>query len=512
MRRTSFAVQVLGLLVGFYVMCLALIAALVTLTVLAFEYLGVNRFSFLLLLVTVAGIYIVLRGLFASARIKAKNVVGIAVRPTEQPALWQHVRQLAAKVGTRAPSRIYLMPDVNAMVWENSKLLGLIPGKRQMGIGLPLLMALTPAQMDAVLAHELGHYGNRDTQLGALTGRARASVMSAMNAAVTSGRKFSLPGARAFFELFRLYAVVVLKFTQSASRAQELAADRVAAQIAGPANAIAALERLHGIDVAFDFYLARYVSPGLAIGLRPQPPDLFGGFLWLLADASRQAEIEELRKKPQTRKTDPFDSHPPMPERLAALAALPDASLPPQDSTVSAFSIIADPGNVLAAVANRSLKKDAAGNRPASWDGLAQLTGLHRSDQRAKPLVDAVARLAGRKADLGAFVALVDAGRLNELLAALPASKAAQQTKATGRVAREHAKTELARMLTGWLEGDLARTGRASWAHSWADIEGDLRMPPELKADLEAAVAGLTSVRPDGTRLRAFVSGIGVAA
>lgn len=201
-----------------------------------------------------------------------------------------------------------------------------------------------------------------------------------------------------------------------------------------------------------------------------------------------------------------------MPERLAALAALPDAGLPPQDSTVTAFSIIADPGNVLAAVANRSLKKDVTGNQPVSWDGLAQLTGLHRSDQRAKPLVDAVARLAGRKPDLGAFVALVDAGRLNEVLAALPASKAAQQTKATGRVAREHAKTELARMLAGWLEGDLARTGRASWAHSWADIEGDLRVPPELKADLEAAVADLTSVRPDATRLRAFVSGIGVAA
>ena len=510
MRRARFAVQVLALLIGFYVMCIAMIAALATVTVLSFKYIGVNRISFLLLLVTVGGMYIVLRGLFASARIKAKHVVGIAVRPTEQPALWQHVRELAAAVGTRAPSRIYLMPDVNAMVWENSKLLGLIPGKRQMGIGLPLLMALTPAQMDAVLAHELGHYGNRDTQLGGLTGRARASVSSAMEAAVTSANK--LLGAQTFFKLFRFYAILVMKVTQPASRAQELAADRVAAQIAGPANAIAALERLQGIDAAFDFYLSRYVSAGLGIGLRPSPPDVFGGFMWLLAEPSRQAEIEELRKSPDTRKAGQFDSHPPMPERIAALAAMPGADAPPQDSSVKAFSIIADQGNVLAAVAGRALKKDVVSKQPTSWDGLAQATGLHRADQRAKPLAEAVARLTGRNPDLAAFVALVDAGRLNEVLDALPASKASLQVKATGRVAREHAKTELARMLTGWLEGYLARTGRAGWAHSWSDFEGDLRMPPELKAELQASVTELTAVRPDGTRLRSLIAGIEVAA
>src|SRR2546423_1732786 len=127
--------------------------------------------------------------------------------------------------------------------------LGLVPDRRQMMVGVPLLMALTPAHLDAVLAHELGHYGNRDTQVGGLVGRTRQGVLSALRTAGREGR-FELPGAGLFVALFSGYAKVVLRVTQEASRAQEFAADRVAAEIAGPANVIAALSELRGIGAA----------------------------------------------------------------------------------------------------------------------------------------------------------------------------------------------------------------------------------------------------------------------
>jgi Zn-dependent protease with chaperone function len=511
MRRYVFVAQVLGLLVGFYLMCVALVAGLAALTVLAFNARHAGRAAVFLALVTLAAIFVVIRGVFVSTHLRARHVVGITVTPAEQPALWARIRQLAAQVGTRAPRRLYLVPDVNAAVWENTRLLGLVPGRRQMMVGVPLMIALTPAQLDAVLAHELGHYGNRDTRLGGLVGRTRQSVLAALRTAGRQGR-FELPGATLFVAVFRWYAIVVLRVTQEASRAQEYAADRVAAQIAGPANAIAALGELQAIDMAFDFYLDRYLAPGLELGLMPPPPELFGGFAALLAEPTRQAELDEVRRSPREVETDPYDSHPPTPERIAALAALPPGGAAPDAPGVRAIAILVNPADALARVAVRSLQKGLAGKQVAAWDALAQAIGLRRADERAQPLRDAVARVSGRPADLATLVGLVGAGRLDHVLIALPLNEASRRTNATGRVAREHAKTELASMLAGWIVGDLVRSGRAGWVHSWANVEGELRMAPDLKAELDSAIDELVAVRPDGARLRALVSGTAVAA
>ena len=506
MRRYAFVAQVLGLLAGFYLICIALVAGLTALTVVGFAEAGVNRLTLFLSLVTLAAAFVVVRGVFVSTHLRVRDIAGVEVTAADQPALWHRVHQLAAQVGTRPPRRIFLVPEVNAAVWENTWLLGLIPGKRQMMVGVPLLMALTPAQLDAVLAHELGHYGNRDTRLGGLVGRTRQGVLGALRAA-GSRRKFTLPGAMLFVAVFRWYAKVVLRVTQEASRAQEYAADRVAAAISGKVNAIAALGELQVVDTAFGFYLDRYVSRGLDIGLLPPPPEVFGGFIGLLAEPSRQTELDELRREPREEKADPFDSHPPTPERIAALRSLPDDGIPLDQSGLKAVAILANPQDTLAKVAMRALHKLSTGKEAVSWDALADATGRRRADERARPLQDVVARLTGQPAHMTTFVKLVEAGRLNEVLDSLPRTAAAQQTNATGRVAREYAKTELGAMLGGWISGDFARVGRARWTHSWADIDGELQMAAEVKASIEEAVDALIAVRPDGSRLRALVLG-----
>lgn len=511
MRRYLYVGQVLGLLVGFYLVCALLVGGFVGLTVAAFAFGGVNRLSLLLAVVTLAAIFVVIRGVFVSTHVRTRDIVGVEATPAAEPALWARIRHLAQQVGTRAPRRIFLVPDVNAAVWENTRLLGLIPGRRQMMIGVPLLMALPPAQMDAVLAHELGHYGNRDTRLGGLVGRARAGVMGAVRAAGRR-RKVELPGAVLFVAVFRWYAKIVLGVTQEASRAQELAADRVAGAIAGRANAVAALGEMRVIDAAYDFYLDRYATAGLRIGLLPPPPEVLGGFTALLADPSRRAELEKVRDEPDTGKSDPYDSHPPTTERIAALMALPDDGVPPDASGTRAIAVLSNPPDLLARVALRALEKESAGKQAVPWDALAQAAGLHGAQEQAKPLLEVVARLSGRPADLRSLVDLIAAGRFGEILAALPQNEAARKTGATGRVAREHAKTELGPMLGGWLLADAARTGRALWTHSWAKTGGDLQMAPELKAELNAAVNALLSVRPDAGPLRALALGPAVAA
>jgi Zn-dependent protease with chaperone function len=511
MNRYLFVARVFALLIGFYLLCAGLIAGLIALTVVAINTVGMNRGTGLLLLVTLAAVFVVLRGVFVSTRVRARDIVGVAVTPDEQPALWARIRELARRVGTRAPRRLYIVAETNAAVWENTRLLGLLPGRRHMMIGVPLLVALTPGQLDSVLAHELGHYGNKDTRLGGLVGRTRHSVLGALTAAGRP-RKVALPGSDLFVVLFRWYAKVVLRATQQASRAQEYAADRVAAEIAGPANTIAALSEMRGIGAAFDFYLSRYIAPGLQLGLTPPPPDVFGGFAGLLAEPSRQAELDEMRQNPGKQQADPYDSHPPTADRIAALAALPQPVVPPDPPGLRAVAILANPAHVLDRVATRALQKQIGGKQVATWDTLAQATGQHRADEHAKPLADVVTRLTGQPATLGSFLQLVETGRYTQILDALPRNEASRKTGATGRIAREHAKTELAQMLSGWLIGHAARSGRVMWAHSWADVAGDLRMAPELKTDLEAAVDDLVAVRPNAARLRAVLQRLAVTA
>jgi hypothetical protein len=85
MRRSVFVAQVLALLAGFYVLCAALVAALVALTYLGFDLLGTNKLTVVLLLVTLAAIFVVIRGVFVSTHVKAREIAGIRVPPPNSP-------------------------------------------------------------------------------------------------------------------------------------------------------------------------------------------------------------------------------------------------------------------------------------------------------------------------------------------------------------------------------------------------------------------------------------------
>jgi len=526
MRRLVHAARVIGLLLGFYALCAAILAALIVGDVLVTQQAGstpaLDREVAILYLLTAVALYIVIRAVFVSTRVRHRDVVGIMVSERDEPALWDRVRFLARSVGTRAPKRIYLVPDVNAAVWENTRLLGLIPGRRNMMIGAPLLMALTPAQFDSVVAHELGHYGNRDTRVGALDNRARGSVMAAVAAAQgrlrrATGkdgkpRRLRLPGQSTYVALFQAYGRSVLSVTQEASRRQEYAADRVAAEIAGRANAASALREMPAIEAAFAFYLDRYVAVGMDRKLLPPPAEVLGGFASMLAEPARQREMDELRGDPTAEAPDPFDSHPAVLDRIAAIERLPDDGRPVDTSGARALSILSHPPSAMAAIGLRMLEKAGAGAQAVDWDTLANTTAAERAARSSDPLRNATAMLYGTPVPLSGFLDAVDAGRLGQILDQMPPSDAAKNANATGRVAREFAKTAMAPMLYGWALAELAAQGRVRWRNSWADVGGDLQISTELASSLRNAVEAVTAVTPDAGQMRAIVYAMGVPA
>jgi hypothetical protein len=176
MGATLRAARALVLLVGFYLLSVFVLAALVGIDWLLYRY-APTSVAVKLSVVSVLLAVPVIRGLFMLRTPKAEEIAGLPVTEADEPELWRTVRELAAEVGTRAPSRIVLTADVNAAVAEDARLLGLLPGPRRLYLGVPLMQGLSEAQLRAVLAHELGHYSNSDTRLAALTVRGRAQVL-----------------------------------------------------------------------------------------------------------------------------------------------------------------------------------------------------------------------------------------------------------------------------------------------------------------------------------------------
>ncbi len=123
-------------------------------------YLLGRGLGLLLLLVLVLG-----QALGAVRRVRNDPPQGPSLLEEDHPDLWSEVRRIAETVGTRPPEEIVLQPHVNAMVWEGSRLLGLVPGRGVMVIGSPLLLGMTRQQLRFVLALELGHFSHRDTAL-----------------------------------------------------------------------------------------------------------------------------------------------------------------------------------------------------------------------------------------------------------------------------------------------------------------------------------------------------------
>ncbi|MEU5131285.1 MULTISPECIES: M48 family metallopeptidase [Streptomyces] len=582
MGPTPRAARALVLLAGFYLLGLFLLAALAAADWAAAVHTP-GPFALKVFIVSAVLALPIVRGMFMLRTPPYEDVPGVRVDESREPRLWQTVRDIAQQVGTRAPDEILLTGDVNAAVSEDSRLLGLAGGTRRLRIGLPLMTGLSESGLRAVLAHEMGHYGNADTRLAAISERGRVHVLRTVAhfeeragakvskerarqekkaaAAVAKGRKakeVDTTGTgvtyRAMARLYTAYGKFYLRATLSGSRRAEFAADVAAARIAGRDATSSALREIPVIDAAHDFYLNCYATLGVDAGLLPPPGEFLGGFRHLLA--ARHAELDALRGELPTEPVSPYDSHPPIAERVARIEALPDDGRA-SDPVRPSLSLLADADRSFAAVEETVLTPAALGLRRLDWPELvhaAMSVQTERSAQRfgalalgtaggedtsprgtdggggtpghgadadgtpghgadARPGADADADRTSRPeadpegdgagaATLGALLDAIDAGALWRIAERLPRS--AEAAAAHGRAAREFARPQLRAGLSQLVSAEYLRQGRARWQLSWAESAA-LKLPyghvDELPAALEAAVAD----RPDTGPLRALL-------
>lgn len=312
-RPSLFGRALLALLLtlGFYGLALGLAIGLLYLVYLEVAVLG--RVNVRLTIFAVVGAVVIIWSILP----RIDRFVAPGPRMTRQkfPALFKEIERIAKLTGQEMPREVYLVPDVNAFVAERGGFMG-FGMRRVMGIGLPLLHLLSVDEFNAVLAHEFGHFYGGDTALGPWVYKTRAAIIRTVVNVGQTNQWLMIP--------FEAYAKMFLRVTNTVSRQQEFSADHLAARTVGAQASIAGLQKVHKYGYAFSAFFNQEYMPVLNAGY--QPPMLEGFNLFLKASKITEAINKAYEEQLTQGKSDPYDTHPALKERIAALESLPAGS------------------------------------------------------------------------------------------------------------------------------------------------------------------------------------------
>lgn len=478
------------LLAMFPAMLLLLLAGLVGIEIVMFSHrlgAGLNW-----LLLTVPAALVLLRGLRVLLSRTVDPALGFGVPESAQPELWALVRRIAEVAATRPPDEIYLTAEANASVTEETRLLGLVSTRRRLYIGTPLMAGMRADQLAAVLTHELAHYSNQDTRLSALAYRGRRALVSAVHSLDADWLQ----------KLMRLilkgWMKLYMRASAGLSQRQERAADEAAARAVGSDVAASAWREIPVIDHTWGRFADHHLIMGWQAGYLPE--HIFAGYAEFVRSLGEM--LDRLRAEPPEEEPAPYDTHPPMRERVVtieAMRAAPVVEVEPRAAT----SLLRDAKTTMEAGLFSGLVPMAREKVRVGWETLADVHGRARAAEAAGPLLDRAARLTGQARSVGAVLAALDKGLLVDLSGTEP-------TPGLGaRARREQARPVVHTGLSAAVLVALAETGRARWTLRWPfgttfTVEG-----PRI-ADLTPLVDDAVADRPDTAGLRHLLESAGV--
>ncbi|WP_065961103.1 M48 family metallopeptidase [Streptomyces sparsogenes] len=316
------------------------------------------------------------------------------------PALWAAVEELAAGVGTAPPDAIRLTTEVNASVTEDATFLGLMSGRRTLYLGLPLMVGLPPAELRAVLAHELGHFSRRHSRFGALAHRGTVGLAAAREAINSAAAANNLVRTYAGGPLLLLrgYTLLFRRLTRPVRRRQEIEADREAARVAGARTVADALCSAAALEVAWLEFVGGFLTPVRRAEGRV-PDDPFRVFAHMVEAPELREPLAALRARATERPADRDDPHPDLATRLSRLARLPDQ---PPPAGADRFAEPLDVPSGYARALGRTLHPGGRTAASVPWREWLRLLAEHRATRLLRPLAEAVRTVeeaAGRPGD-----------------------------------------------------------------------------------------------------------------
>jgi len=354
------------LTVGFY--GLALVVAIALLAAPYLEWILAHRVTFRL-----AAVCVIAAGAILWSIIPRRDrfvAPGPQLSADRHPRLFERLEHVAGAVAEPMPKEVYLTADVNAGVLQRGGVLG-TGGRRVMLLGLPLLHTLSVSELEGVLVHEFGHYYGGDVKLGPWIYRTREAIGRTLH---------NLSGSEVVRLPFLWYGRQFLRVTQAISRQQEFAADGLAARIVGSGPLISGLTRVHRSAIAFSGYWQEEYVPVLRAGFMPP---LLGGFDAFIQHEQVSASLDRAIKQDMERPSpDPFDSHPTLADRIAALQTFSAGVEAQHDEP--ADSLLGDLSSAETALLEAITVGSRGTFRVISWDDVGQTVIVPRAQEASR--------------------------------------------------------------------------------------------------------------------------------
>jgi Zn-dependent protease with chaperone function len=251
-------------------------------------------------------LFAILRSLF----VRRKEVQpGREVSRGEAPELWRLAEAVARKLETRPVDSIFVMPYAGIAVNESGSMLRKMraAGHRNLLLGMGTLPGLTQGELAAILAHEYGHFNNRDTAGGDLAHLVYASL-SQLAMGLRASRTARIYNPAWLFVV--TYQRIFLRVTLGASRLQEVLADRFAVMAYGRTNFVDGLQKIIRQTIAFELQANFEIRRSLELN-RP-----ISNLYQLPMDEKLCAPLEERFAVVMKQKATMYDSHPSPQERI----------------------------------------------------------------------------------------------------------------------------------------------------------------------------------------------------
>ena len=230
---------------------------------------------------------------------------GRPLAEAEAPALWALLREVAQRVGTRPVDAVYMTLGTEVAVIERGSVGQRMrdQAKRSLILGVGALEGMTRQQLRSILAHEYGHFSNRDTAGGRLPAVVQSSLFASMvRIARGGGATFYNPA----WHFVRGFHALFLRITLGASRLREIMADQFAAVIYGGQAFAGGLTHIVRRSLEFDRNLDVLASRAQ---MDAQP--IASLYAMPAVPAGGQADLEAKFRERMNDPGSPYDSHPP---------------------------------------------------------------------------------------------------------------------------------------------------------------------------------------------------------
>lgn len=271
------------------------------------------------------GIFAVLKGIVATIWRKPSFEPALILDFRKEPQLGTFIAGLCSRVGTRIPGTVILHAEPTFFVTQGAmQVFGGVVKGRILGIGLPLLAALSQNELRAILAHEMAHFSGNDEKFSSVVRPVYAGAITAcvdmqdwIEEADSLSQKLPLLVPRLSLEFYVwLFHILDMRI----SRTRETRADIIAANTCGSQSFANGLMKVAGLAGAFMSDAANDLINKLYDG--HPPANYHFAFRQALPHLNSVADsILRLRCAEGASK---YDAHPDIQSRLKSVGTVPE--------------------------------------------------------------------------------------------------------------------------------------------------------------------------------------------